>query len=89
MARRKVIFSNHALLRIKERFIPKAIVIEAIRNPDRIEKSSKISLRVLIKKLYFNEYFQKEHLLMIICEVGLKQIEVITIIDTSKISKYF
>lgn len=87
--RRKVTFSSHALLRIKERFILKAIVIEAIRNPDRIEISSETSSRVLIKKLYFNKDLQKEHLLMIICEVHPKQIEVITIIDTSKISKYF
>jgi len=86
---REIIFSAHALSRMKERFISKKVVINATRNPDKIEKSSQMPSRFLIKKVYFNKILRKEHLLMVICELLPKQIEIITIIDTSKISKYF
>lgn len=86
---RKVIFSNHALLRMKERFISREMALEAIRNPDKIEKSDQNPSRLLIKKIYFNSTLKKDHLLMLVCEAGAEKIKVITIIDTSKISKYF
>ena len=87
--KKKIIFSDHALQRMKERFILERVIIEAIRDPDKIEKSFQAPSRFLIKKVYFNKILKKEHLLMIVCEVRPKQTEVITIIDTSKISKYF
>ena len=86
---KKIIFSSHALLRMKERFISERLAVEAIHNPDKIEKSDQINARVLIKKIYFNKIIEKNHLLMAICEIFPEKIEVITIIDTSKISKYF
>lgn len=85
----KIKFSRHALERMRERGISQQLVIKAIKFPDKIEKSVVNPSRFLIKKLYFNEKLQKEHLLMIICEAKPDFIEVITIIDTSKISKYF
>lgn len=85
----KIEFSRHALERIKEREIPREMVAKAIKFPDKVERSSISPSRFLIKKLYFNEKLQREHLLMIICEEKANLIEVITIIDTSKISKYF
>lgn len=85
----KIEFSSHALARMKERAITQKLVKEAIKNPDRIERSSVHPVRFLIKKLYFNQKLQTEHLLMIISEVKPNLIKVITIIDTSKISKYF
>lgn len=86
---KNIIFTNHALERMKERFIGKKTVIGAINNPDKIERSFQNPSQILIKKLYFNKKLKKDHLLMIICETKQKYIKVITIIDTSKISKYF
>lgn len=80
-------FSSHALKRIKERFISRSIVINALRNPDRLEKSTKNLNRFLAKKIYFNKHFRKEHLLMIVYEEN-NIIKIVTIIDTSKINKY-
>lgn len=85
----KIIFSSHALERIKERGISLNLVRKAIKFPDKIEKSLIDSSRFLIKKLYFNENMKNDHLLLIIFEVKYNLINVITIIDTSKISKYF
>ena len=63
--------------------------MNAIENPDKLERSMLASNQFLIRKLYFNEKFQKEHLLLIITEIDPAIIKVITVIDTSKISKYF
>lgn len=89
MVPKKIVFLPHALERMKEREIPREFIKDAIEFPDKIERSSACSSRSLIKKLYFNERLRKEHLLLIILEVRPYLIEVITVIDTSKISKYF
>ena len=62
---------------------------DAIRFPDKIEVSRAKSNRSLIKKVYYHEIIKKDHLLMIIYEKGKDMVKVITVIDTSKISKYF
>ena len=74
---------------MKERSIGRKTVIEAVNNPDKIERHSRNPSQILIKKLYFNKKLKRDHPLMIICETKQKYIKVITIIDTSKISKYF
>ena len=79
----------HALLRMAERGISRSEIANAIANPDKIESSEINSQRFLIKKLYFNKDFQKEHLLLIIIENSQSITKVITVIDTSKISKHF
>lgn len=84
----KIKFSSHSLERIKERGISKEIIVDAIGLPDKVE-ISKISNRFLVKKVYCHQKFKKDHLLMIICEKENNVLKVITIIDTSKISKYF
>jgi len=84
-----IIFTDHALGRMKERFIKRKTAIEAINNPDKIERSFRNPSQILIKKLRFNKKLKRDHLLMIICETKQKYIKIITIIDTSKISKYF
>lgn len=85
----KIIFSPHALERMQERKILSKLVKEAIKFPDKIETSSISPARFLVKKLYFNEKLKKDHLLLIIIERKKNLIEVVTVIDTSKISKYF
>ena len=79
----------HALLRMEERGISRVEIADAIASPDKIENSKIDSRRFLIKKLYFNQKFQKEHLLLIIIENSQSIIKVITVVDTSKISKHF
>jgi len=85
----RIIFSRHALERIRERGINKELIKEAILKPDKTERSQFHPSRFLIKKIYFNEKLQKDHLLLIISEIKEDLIEIVTIIDTSKISKYF
>ncbi len=86
---KKIIFSSHALLRMEEREIDEDLVIEAIGSPDKIEKSESSHSKFLVKKLYFNQQIKAEHLLMIFIEDNPTFLKVITVIDTSKISKYF
>ncbi len=86
---KRILFLPHALLRMEERGISKDEITDAIASPNKIESSKIDSQRFLIKKLYFNKVFQKEHLLLIIIENSQNIIKVITVIDTSKISKHF
>ena len=39
-------------------------------------------------KVYYNQTFKRDHLLMLICEKKDNELEIVSIIDTSKISKY-
>lgn len=74
---------------MEERFVSKILVVGAITNPDKVENSSNADSRVLFKKIYFNKTIKKDHLLMVVCEIFSETIEVITVVDTSKISKYY
>lgn len=85
----KIIFSKHSLGRAKERHIDKKFLLQAIKYPDKIDISNKNSKRFVAKKIYYNNKLEKEHLLMIICEKKNNIMDIITIIDTSKIAKYF
>jgi len=86
---KRILFLPHALLRMGERGINRIEITDAIASPNKIESSAIDSQRFLIKKLYFNQKFQREHLLLIIIENSQNIIKVITVIDTSKISKHF
>lgn len=85
----KIIFTKHSLERAKERLISKKELRFAIHYPDKIDKSSQDNKRFLIKKIYYNKKLKTDHLLMIICEKENSIIKIVTIIDTSKISKYY
>ena len=85
----KIVFTKHSLERAEERAISEKELKYAIHFPDKIDKSSQNNKRFLIKKIYYNEKLKAEHLLMIICEKEKGIIKIITIIDTSKISKYY
>ena len=85
----KIVFTKHSLERAKERVISKKELRDAIHFPDKIDKSSQNSKRFLIKKIYYNEKLKADHLLMIICEKEKGVVKIVTIIDTSKISKYY
>lgn len=81
-------FLPHALKRMKERGIKQKDIEKFIRNPDKIETSKINRNRFLIKKIYYNKTYSKDHLIMIISERENNSLKIITIIDTSKISKY-
>ncbi len=85
----RIELSLHSLERIKERKIDRSIVIKAINFPDKIENSVVNKKRFLIKKIYYHRVWKKDHLLMVIAEREKGSLKVVTIIDTSKISKYF
>ena len=85
----KIVFTKHSLERAKERAINEKDLRDAIYFPDKIDKSSQNNKRFLIKKIYYNEKLKADHLLMIVCEKEKRIIKIITIIDTSKISKYY
>ena len=85
----KIVFTKHSLERAKEREISERELKYAILHPDKIDKSSQNNKRGLIKKIYYNKKLEADNLLMIICEKEKRSIKIITIIDTSKISKYY
>jgi len=85
----KIIFSLHALRRMEERFISKSLTIIALDGPDVLEQSTEDKKKFLAKKMYFNKQLRKKHLLMVIYRQAGKTIKIITIIDTSKVKKYF
>ena len=84
----KIKFSSHSLERIKEREITKEDVVRAIKFPDKIEISKAVKSRFLVKKVYYHQKLKRDHLLMLICEKERNVLEIVTVIDTSKISKY-
>jgi len=84
----KIRFSPHALKRIKERGIAREDVVKTIKFPDKVEISKIAKNRFLVKKVYYHQKLRKDHLLMLICEKERDVLEIITVIDTSKISKY-
>lgn len=87
--RMRLIYFAHALVRMKERCISKSDIESACQFPDKVEYSLKDGARFLVKKIYFNKLLNKDHLLMVVCERNEKETTIITVIDTSKISKYF
>ena len=84
----KVVFTDHAKRRARDRHLSLKVVKSFIENPDDAEQSQKDSRRFLIKKAYFSHAFKKQHLLMAICEKEGDVLVVITLIDTSKVKKY-
>lgn len=84
----QIIFSKHALQRMRERFINQAMVWETIFTAEKPEQSQECLKRFLAKKVYYNEELAKTHLLMVVYEIEDSVIRVITVIDTSKIQKY-
>ena len=84
----KIEFTDHAQRRMRERNLTRKQVVEFVKNPDSVEISTKNSSRSLLKKRYRNKALGKDHLLMAICERSGDALLVVTIIDTSRITKY-
>lgn len=72
---------------MRERNISEQEILRAIDSPDRVHVSVKTSKRLIAKKLLHTSHDQ--HLLMIIYEINTTETVIVTIIDTSKIEKYY
>lgn len=80
-------FTKHALERMRERGVTEADVHRALSAPDRLESSTRTQSRLLAKKLIRKE--SGKRILLVIHEMrGLETI-IITVIDSSKIDKYY
>ncbi|MDO8622559.1 MAG: DUF4258 domain-containing protein [bacterium] len=81
-------FTPHALLRMRERGVKQSDVRATIEHPDRLAQSSARGSRFLAARLYQNRRFRSVHALLVVYEQGRTSTTVVTVIDTSKTSKY-
>lgn len=81
---KEYIIKPHARERMRERSITEGLIREALRNPTKILYDE--NNRLLFKKLY--KKGRKERLLLVAGEIKGSTLEVITVIDTSKVGKY-
>ena len=84
----RIVFTDHAKRRIRERSLTLKDVRVFLERPDSIEPSSKNPKRFLLKRLYYHPILKRRHLLMAICEQEGDALVIVTIIDTSQIRKY-
>ena len=77
------IIKPHAQLRMKERGIAEGRIREALKYPTKIEYDEKG--RILFKKVYG---IKGKRLLLVAAESVRGKLEIITVIDTSKVEKY-
>ncbi len=84
----RIILTDHARQRAEERWITVREIESVIKFPDRIARDRRNPELVLFKKVYYHKKLKKRHLLILICDLGADLIRVITIIDTSKVTKY-
>ena len=70
-----------------ERGITEQQIVRAIDHPDRLQTSVRSEKRFVAKKLI--SFNGKQHLLLIIYEINAQETTILTVIDTSKIEKYY
>ena len=80
----KYILKPHAKKRMRERLISEITLRDALDNPTKVGYDA--HGRILIKKLYQKN--KKERLLFVVCEMTANILEIITVIETSKVKKY-
>ncbi len=84
----RIRLSVHARVRMRERGVRLSDIRATINHPDRLEPSRVQAGRFLAKRMYMHEKSGRRHLLLVIFENHRSTIDVITVIDTSKITKY-
>ena len=82
-------FTRHAKERMEERGVTEDDVRRTVEFPDKIGRSVISPSRFIVKNVYYNTALGKKHLLMVIYEERNEGVLVVTIIDTSKIDKYY
>ncbi len=78
-------FLSHARRRMAERSISRKLVVDALNFPTKIASDKRG--RRLVKKLYTDKK-KVRRLLLVAVEITRNIVKIITVIDTSKISKY-
>lgn len=81
--------TKSAQKRMKERHISIEQIDSALKNPDKESVNSKDQKILLVRKLYFNEYFDEKRLLLVIYKKNNSEIVVLTVIDLADIESYF
>lgn len=74
-------FTMHAINRIEERGIMLRDVVVCLNSPDKVDQKGEL---IYFKKLYK----ENKRLLICVCSVDTDSCKIVTVIDTSKISKY-
>ncbi|KKQ01503.1 MAG: hypothetical protein US18_C0046G0006 [Parcubacteria group bacterium GW2011_GWB1_36_5] len=80
----KYVIKSHARERMKERSISEKLIEDAIANPTMVLYDN--DGRILFKKLYKNKGIDR--LLLVAGEPKKDILEIVTVIETSKIKKY-
>lgn len=84
----RIVFTSHARRRMRERRITVRDIREAVRRPDRIARSGAHPNRWIVKRRHVSRMTHRPHLLLIICERARARTRVVTVIDTSNLTKY-
>lgn len=84
----KLIFWDHARERMRERGITIKDVRLTISHPNRLDVDKTDHHRLLAKRLYQNAKLGIRQLLMVVYEADGADIEIVTVVSTSKIDKY-
>lgn len=71
---------------LSERSISEQLVYEALLRPDEVDVDKKYLTRFAAKKLFKKQ--KTKYLLIVIYEMDKETIKIITVISTTKISKY-
>lgn len=72
---------------MKERGLTQEAITQALARPEKMHASAKSKNRFIVKKRLHSD--SRKHLLLIIFEKIGNDVLVITVIDTSKIDKYY
>ena len=80
----KYVIKPHARKRMRERAVSGRLIDDTIANPTRVLYDN--DGRILFKKLYKNKGIDR--LLLIVAEPRKDVLEIVTVIETSKIKKY-
>ena len=83
-SRDSISFSDHALFQMSERGISKQVVLRCLSAPEKITQQRLYRYRAM--KIL--EKGKKDYLLVVVYDLREKQIEVVTVLITSKIQKY-
>jgi len=80
----KYVIKPHARKRMRERSISEKLIYDTIANSTKVLYDD--NGRILFKKLYKNQDIDR--LLLIVAESKKDVLEIVTVIETSKIKKY-
>jgi hypothetical protein len=80
-------FTKHALDRVTQRDLTREDVIDGIKSASKLHSSTKVETRFIAKKLH--KTANGQHVLLVIYECSRNETLVITVIDSSKVEKYY